>query len=561
MGQVSRIIGLETEWGIIDTQNSSANALDLSADFVTAYSASGQAAVKSHPIRWDYQGEDPLNDARGYRLARRDADPSQLTDNPLSPAPAIGETVSENKAENAQKNEKTLHSESAKILSSGLMQVKKSNISANGGSFSKVTNNVLLNGARLYVDHAHPEYSAPEVVNPKEAVLWDRAGDLIAREAMEILANNGKEYALYKNNVDGKGAAYGTHENYLMARSVEFTDIIRYLTPFLVTRPILCGAGRVGLGQRSEYPGFQISQRADYVENTVGLETTFNRPIINTRDEPHANSQKYRRLHVIGGDANQFDYSNLLKIGTTSLVLWMLEQDYLPLELESLLLYDAVKASWEVSHDVSLRKGIDMQDGSVLNAIEIQQIYLDLIREQIERFGFPDFDTNEILQLWQETLDALRTNFFAAARKVEWVAKYLTLQAMRERNSLSWDAVKLKAFDLQWHDLRPEKSLVQKLISSGQVDIIYQPSEVLWAVKNPPESTRAYLRGELIKKFSKNIRGASWTSILFDLPDTQNLMRLELLEPLDGNKMKIGKMLAESASVSDFLSRYTGNNF
>lgn len=540
MSKTARSIGLETEWGIIDLDSSQASPLELAADFVDAYARAGSGACPTRRIRWDYAGEDPLNDARGYRIPRIAADPSQLTDDPCQFAPAGS----------AQGNDKC--DKPAEIAQ--LPQIRRAN--ASDLTMPALTNTVLINGARLYVDHAHPEYSAPEVINPREAVLWDRAGDLIAQEAMQILADQGKNYVIYKNNVDGKGAAYGTHENYLLSREVHFTDVIRYLTPFFVTRPILCGSGRVGLGQRSQYPGFQISQRADYIENTVGLETTFNRPIINTRDEPHANAQKYRRLHVIGGDANQFDYSNLLKVGTTSLVLWLLEHTDVPLALDSLLMFDPVAASWEISHDVTMRKGVDLHDGSVLTAIDIQQIYLDAVREAIERYGEPDFDTAEILQLWQEVLDALRSDLSRAARKVEWAAKYLALNALRERGGFAWDAPQIRAFDLQWHDLRPSRSIVQKLIALGEVDQIFQTDAVRWAVVNPPESTRAYLRGNLIKHFGENISGAGWASVIFDLPGSPNLVRLPMNEPFIGTKADVAQLFATSSTATEFLQGY-----
>ena len=281
-----RITGLETEFGILEPARPRANPIALSADVVEAYAGLCRARVA-----WDFHGEDPLNDARGYRLDRASAHPSQLTD-----APEAERTP-------------------ARLGRGEALDLRR----------PRASNAVLTNGARLYVDHAHPEYSSPETATPREAVLWDRAGEHVMRRAMEALASEGRDVVVYKNNVDGKGAAYGSHENYLVSRKVGFGEVIRYLTPFFVTRQILCGSGRLGIGQRSETPGFQISQRADYVESDVGLETTFNRPIINTRDEPHADAAAYRRLHVIGGDANLFDVSNLLKVGTTSLVLWLLE--------------------------------------------------------------------------------------------------------------------------------------------------------------------------------------------------------------------------------------------
>ena len=224
---------------------------------------------------------------------------------------------------------------------------------------------VLTNGARLYVDHAHPEYSAPETTTPRDAVIWDRAGELIAAHAIELLAGeapegspagdprHGDPVVLYKNNTDGKGASYGFHENYLMTRETPFERIVTDLTPFFVARPLICGAGRVGIGAQSGSPGYQISSRADFFEQRVGLETTFRRPIINTRDEPHATPERYRRLHVIVGDATFADVAGLVRMGATSLVLGMIEAGGLDV---GVALANPVEAMHTVSHDPSLAR-------------------------------------------------------------------------------------------------------------------------------------------------------------------------------------------------------------
>ncbi|WP_124054793.1 depupylase/deamidase Dop [Arcanobacterium ihumii] len=523
---VRRSIGLETELGVMDGSNPNANPIVLSANVVDEYGKRGIASTPQGAVRWDYHGEDPLNDARGHRLDRAAAHPSQLTDDPEHLAPS------------ADANFYDVRRPSEEEL-----------------ALPHASNAVLTNGARLYVDHAHPEYSAPEVMNPREAVLWDRAGEYIAREAMDLLKEKGHDVVLYKNNVDGKGAAYGTHENYLVSRDVDFNEIIRYLTPFFVTRPVICGAGRVGLGPHSEKPGFQISQRADYVENDIGLETTFNRPIINTRDEPHADSAKYRRLHVIGGDANQFDYSNLLKVGTTSLVLWLLEQDEVPLALDSLVMYEPVAATWEISHDPSLKIAVDMHDGTRKTALEIQQIYLDVIREALERRGVIDDDTREIIEQWQDVIDVLNHDIFAAASRIEWVAKYQMLSSLRERGHLSWDADKLRALDLQWHDLRQSRSIVQKIDDAGRVTRLFSPSEIEWAVRHAPISTRAYLRGGLIRKFPVHIASAGWDGITVDTPGRDALLRIPLMYPERATKELVGEMLENATSIEDFLEK------
>ncbi|MGO1638093.1 depupylase/deamidase Dop [Ancrocorticia populi] len=525
-----RIIGMETEYGVLEPTDPYANAIELSANIVEGYAAAGSSAGGRGGVQWDFHGEDPLNDARGYRLERAAAHPSQLTDDPNQLAPSG--TYLQNVAR--PREGEYVHPRAA--------------------------NAVLTNGARLYVDHAHPEYSSPETSNPREAVLWDRAGETVMREAMDFAKRSGREILLYKNNVDGKGAAYGSHENYLMRREVAFADVIRYMTPFFVTRPIICGTGRVGLGQRSEGAGFQISQRADYVENDVGLETTFNRPIINTRDEPHADAAKWRRLHVIGGDANLFDVSNLLKVGTTSLVLWLLETGEIPLDLDSLMLDDPVTATWIVSQDPSLKVKLEMHDGSERTALDIQQVYLDVVRAAIERRGEPDFDTTEILTRWQEVLDALRTDPFSASGQVEWVAKYQLLESMRARSGLTWDNDKLRALDLQWHDLRPERSIVARLDAAGKIERIFSPGEVAYAAYHAPETTRAYLRGGLIEKYPDNVSSAGWDGITLDIPGYQDLVRIPTPRPARAIYELIGPMLENSTSIEDFLVRLTGTH-
>jgi proteasome accessory factor A len=265
-----RVMGIETEYGIVQPGHPSANATLLSSQIVNSYPAPGRD--RRPRARWDYEDEAPLRDARGWELARGNADPSQLTD--------TGEEL-------------------------GLANI------------------ILTNGARLYVDHAHPEFSTPEVTNPRDAVLWDKAGERIMLESVRRSAATPglAPVNLYKNNTDGKGSAYGTHENYLMNRQTPFGQIVRHLTPFLVSRQVITGAGRVGIGQQGTETGFQLSQRADFFEVEVGLETTLKRPIINTRDEPHAFADRFRRLHVIIGDANLSEVAIFLKTGTTAIVL------------------------------------------------------------------------------------------------------------------------------------------------------------------------------------------------------------------------------------------------
>ncbi|HEX6918996.1 MAG TPA: depupylase/deamidase Dop, partial [Actinomycetes bacterium] len=319
---VRRVMGTETEYGISVPGNPGANAMLISSQIVNAYSQPSPA--RSRRARWDFEEESPLRDARGFDLAREVADPTQLTDEDI-----------------------------------GLANV------------------ILTNGARFYVDHAHPEYSSPECTNPRDALVWDKAGERIMAEAARRAAQlpGTQPINLYKNNTDNKGASYGTHENYLMRRSTPFADIVKNLTPFFVTRQVICGAGRVGIGADGRGSGFQISQRADFFEVEVGLETTLKRPIINTRDEPHADPEKYRRLHVIIGDANLAEVSTYLKVGTTALVLAMIEERFIGVDLA---VDQPVKTLRAVSHDPTLKHLVTLQDGRTLTAVQLQMEYLEL---------------------------------------------------------------------------------------------------------------------------------------------------------------------------------------
>src|SRR5499425_1528721 len=313
---VRRVMGIETEYGISVPGQPGANAMVMSSQVVNAYHSA--TAARARRTRWDFEEENPLRDARGFDLSRDTADASQLTDEDL-----------------------------------GLANV------------------ILTNGARLYVDHAHPEYSTPECTNPRAAVIWDKAGERVMAAPIQ----------LYKNNTDNKGASYGCHENYLMRRSTPFADIVRNLTPFFVSRQVVCGAGRVGLGADGRNEGFQISQRADFFEVEVGLETTLKRPIINTRDEPHADPEKYRRLHVIIGDANMSEVATYLKMGTTALVLAMIEERFLSPDLT---IAQPVRELHEISHDPTLAHLVRLADGRTISAVELQGEYFDRARKFVD---------------------------------------------------------------------------------------------------------------------------------------------------------------------------------
>src|ERR671928_2054158 len=330
---VRRVMGTEVEYGISVPGQPTANPTTLSSQVVNAW-AVADAPTRRRP-RWDFEEESPLRDARGFDL---------------SPAQAL---------DHSDLDEDT-----------GMANV------------------ILTNGARLYVDHAHPEYSTPEVTNPRDVVLWDKAGEQIMAEAARRAARipGTQPIQLYKNNTDGKGASYGAHENYLMDRRTQFIDIIRGLVPFFVTRQVIAGSGRVGIGTESRTHGFQISQRADFFEVEVGLETTLKRPIINTRDEPHADADKYRRLHVIIGDANLSEVSTYLKVGTTALVLDLIEAGE---RFDDLRLVDAVRAVHTISRDPSLKATVEVAGGRHLTGLDLQRAYHERVAAFIARNGSP----------------------------------------------------------------------------------------------------------------------------------------------------------------------------
>ncbi|MEI2825562.1 MAG: depupylase/deamidase Dop [Dermatophilaceae bacterium] len=502
---VCRVMGIETEYGISAPGDPSANPMFLSGMVITTYARAHGLLIGRGG--WDYTTEAPLRDARGWEVGRAHADPSQLTD--------IEDPT--------------------------------------------LANVILTNGARFYVDHAHPEYSGPEVTNPRDAIVWDRAGDEIMRRAAALLNPDPARptVALYKNNTDGKGASYGTHENYLMRRDLDFARIVRGLTPFFVARQATCGAGRVGLGQDSRSPRFQISQRADFFEAEVGLETTIKRPIINTRDEPHATPDTYRRLHVIVGDANQCDVATLLKMGTTALVLTLIEAGASPSGLD---LADPVAAMHEISHDPTLRTTVALRDGRRMSALDLQWAYYEAAAAYLAGPGAAAVArekaqgaTAEVMERWESILTRLGTDPMTCARELDWVAKLQVLEGLRSRDGLPWGEPRLSAIDIQWTNLRPDKSVFQRVRRRGMIEDLVGDADVMAAVTTPPEDTRAWFRGECIRRFPQAVVSASWDSLVFDIPGRQALQRLPLPEPLRGTRAHVGGLLDASPDVATML--------
>ncbi|MCW2747497.1 MAG: proteasome accessory factor PafA2, partial [Nocardioidaceae bacterium] len=358
---------------------------------------------------------------------------------------------------------------------------------------------------------------------------------------------------LYQNNVDNKGASYGSHENYLMRRNVPFTQIVEHLTPFFVSRQIVAGAGRVGLRQDGSKDGFQISQRADYFEVGVGLETTLKRPIINTRDEPHSDPSKYRRLHVIIGDANCSETSIYLKMGTTALVLDMIEAGYLP---GGLTLDRPVTALHHISHDASLRVAVEREDGRTITALELQGEYLTHAQQYVDREG-GDEQTKDVLERWASVLERLEQDPMLCKEELDWVAKLSLLESYRERDGIDWDHPKLQLIDLQYHDIRPEKGLYHRLVRAGRMQRLFTHEEILRAVQEPPTDTRAYFRGMCLTKYAADIAAASWDSVIFDLPGHSSLQRVPTVEPLRGTKEHVGALFEQHDTAQGLFTAIT----
>ena len=419
-------------------------------------------------------------------------------------------------------------------------------------------NAVLSNGARLYVDHAHPEYSTPECFDPREAALHDKAGEVVmarAAAASTGLLEAGQRMGLYKNNSDGKGNSYGSHENYLLARELPFADVIEFFTTFLVTRQIFTGSGKVGSENGRPDVPYQLTQRADFFEEEVGLETTLKRPIINTRDEPHGDPTKYRRLHVIIGDANLSETQIFVKLGTAALFLEALEAGELP---DPVRLQDPVSATWQVSHDLDFRRSLSLEAGGSATALELQWQYLEWLTKYAERAGTDPVYT-EVLDRWEHILEDLEQDPRRLADRLDWAAKLRLLEGYRQRDGLDWDAPKLRALDLQYHDVDPARGLYYRLAGRGEIQRLFTDTEIWRAVVEPPERTRAYFRGRCVAKYGPALVAANWDSLVFEVGE-DTLKRVPMMEPLRGTKTRVEGLLDSAGDAAQLVSALGGSN-
>jgi proteasome accessory factor A len=342
-----------------------------------------------------------------------------------------------------------------------------------------------------------------------------------------------------------------------MDRAVPFAEIARSVTPHFVTRQLYTGAGKVGTetSPAGRDVPFQLSQRSEFFEEEVGLETTLKRPIVNTRDEPHADPQRYRRFHVIVGDSNLAEVATFLKVGTTALVLALIEDD--AFGGIDLTLANPVKAIHQVSYDLTLGEPLEMDNGGTATAIELQWELYGLARKYAEDRGLQclgdDSIGREVLRRWEGVLNGLETDPATVAGQVDWVAKLQLLEAFRARHDLDWKDHRLSAVDLQYHDLRPERSLFVRLATDHLVD----RDDVLAAVSEPPRRTRAYFRGQCLRRWASQVASANWDSLVFDL-GTDPLRRVPMMDPLRGTAEHTEELLEGSFSVAELLTRLSG---
>jgi len=483
-----KVFGVETEYGIIVKGDERLNPVAASTLVVSSY-----RDLLSKSAEWDFDDEHPERDARGFVM-------------PPDKAPTVEPSL---------------------------------------------TNVVLPNGARLYVDHAHPEYSTPECSDPLELVAHDAAGVLVMRKAvarLEATMDDGQTLRLYKNNSDGKGNSYGCHENYLVSRDVPFEDLAEKLVPYFVSRQVICGAGKVGAENGTEEAHFQISQRADFFEELIGLETTIRRPIINTRDEPHADPSLYRRLHVIVGDANMSQFANFVKIGATALVILMIEDGFIQKDLS---LDDPVSALRAVSRDLTCRRPLRRSDGTTITPVELQWNYYELAEKWREGHDHPAW-TPRVLDAWRQALEGLESDPFSLSDRLDWVAKLRVIESYRESRGLDWKDSKVAMIDLQYHDIREDRGIYWKLEQSGAIKRMVGDETIKGAELNPPETTRAYFRGRAIQHFGRAIVSANWDSVVVD-SGKATLKRIPMMNPHKGTKSAVGQLFQQASDAEHLI--------
>jgi len=491
-----RLIGTETEYGIFVEGKDPSDLVEEVARLIRCYPGTFAAP-------WDYRFEDPRRDARGFRVPHLAVNPQDLR---------YEKPPSQRMPESEARSDR-----------------------------------VLANGARLYNDHGHPEYSTPECTSIADLVAHDRAGERIILTCARIYEQQtGRKLYIYKNNTDYHGMSYGCHEDYLVRRDVPFQNIISGLLPFLVTRQIYTGAGKVGVEQDSKPPKrffFQLSQRADFFTEVASVDTLHRRPIINTREEPHANPALYRRLHVIAGDANMMEFATALKVGTTSLVLSLIEAGWLP----PFELRDPVDAVKKISRDQSLRWPVSTTAGES-TALDIQRTYLQKAQDELSGQS-PEVDW--ILSAWSDVLNALEANPMSLSDRIDWAAKRRLLEEFAQHENCFDDLSRLQGLDLEYHNIDPDRGLYHALEQANAVLRVVSDSDIENAVENPPSDTRAFVRGTFVSRFSSCVESITWSQIVFTVDGKS--MVLDMNNMTDGNVADLNKALSASNDMAGFI--------
>ncbi|MCH7790442.1 MAG: proteasome accessory factor PafA2 [Acidobacteria bacterium] len=490
------IYGIETEYGIIHRSPVDTNPITASSLLINAYLARLAASSDAPVVGWDFEDENPASDARS------EYDPGAI-------APQVE---------------------------------------------THLVNAVLTNGARYYVDHAHPEISTPECADPLEVLRYDRAGEMIiaaSLDASSSLIGPSEELIAHKNNSDGKGNSYGCHENYLVSRATPFARIVTHAIPHFVTRQIFTGSGKIGAeahGQVDPELPYQLTQRADFFEEQVGLETTLKRPIVNTRDEPHADPERFRRLHVIAGDANLCQVATFLKIASTAWLLNLVEADAINHEIR---FADPVHAMRAVSTDLTMRQPLLLDDGRTVTALEVQWSFYEQSRVFAELYGHEVVGPSgeQALDRWEQVLHALETDPMLLNGQLDWVTKLDLIDRYRQRHDLSWNDGRLAALALQYHDMRPSRSIFARL----ETEKLVADEDAFAAMTKPPEDTRAYFRGECLSRWPDQIVAANWDSIVFQV-GADALQRVPMMDPYRGTRALIGEVLDASSDPASLLA-------
>jgi proteasome accessory factor A len=500
---MKRVFGLETEYGITLGGAETVDVVAESIELVRRYTENGAL------MKWDYDLEDPHLDARGFRAR-----------------------------ELLQDTDESAYYEIDKRRPLSFEEIK--------------SDLVLSNGARFYNDHAHPEYSTPECTTLHQIVAQDKAGERILAECARRRNQKlppGFDVRLYKNNTDFAGHSYGCHDNYLMKRDVAWDRIVAGMLPFLVTRQIFAGAGKMGIEAESSQsePGvFQISQRADFFSVVVSIDTMNRRPLINTRDEPHVDASRYRRFHVILGDSNMSEWATAMKIGTTALILDLIERGEVP----GLEIAQPVDANKSISRDQTYDWIIELKDGRKISAIDVQRIYLRAASKLDES---QNEDCRWILQEWENVLNDLERDVMSTRDRVDWAAKKFLLDTLQADEKLSWTDPWLQSIDLEYHNLDLDHGLYYELLRKGLMRRITNEEEIKAAIFNPPETTRAFFRGRAVARFNDEISSIQWDEIVFT--NQANSFRVALPEAAMNARLDSLNLAARNGrDFSEFLN-------